>query len=201
MTSDGSSQVNLTNPPRDTYHQTPDWQPLPAFRLDSRAITIPFRDIVLISGRFVYGGQPVISGQRLTLWEQPANSFKDFTPVPGTETTTDNDGSFAFEKVQPKANTNYQVRFAGDKEAGLDAAMSQIKPVDVRVLVSLGLSTETLSLGKTLVVSGEVEPPTQVRSSLPSSGSEKGSHGSWCSWTKTRAIRTGTSPRVQDSTR
>ena len=30
--------------------------------------------------------------------------------------------------------------------------------MDVRVLVSLGLSTETLSLGKTLVVSGEVEP-------------------------------------------
>jgi dipeptidyl aminopeptidase/acylaminoacyl peptidase len=158
MRSDGTFQMDLTSPPAGETHLFADWQPLPAFRLDANAITIPFRDIVLISGRFVYGGPAVISGRQLTLWEQPAGSFKEFTPVPGAETTTDEDGFFSFEKVQPQANTNYQVRFAGDLGAGLEPAMSPIKPVNVRVLVSLDLSTGKVNLGNSLTMSGEVQP-------------------------------------------
>ena len=157
MGHDGAFPVDLTNPPAGELHLYPDWQPRPAFRLDNRAITIPFRHIVPIYGTLVYGGT-FSSGRKLTLWEQPANSFKDFAPVPGAETTTSDDGSFAFEKVQPAANTNYRVHFAGDPESGLDPAMSPIKPVNVRVLVSLDLSASRLKLGAPLVVSGRVEP-------------------------------------------
>jgi Tol biopolymer transport system component len=154
---DRTFPVDLTSPPAGELHLYPNWQPRPAFRLDNNAITVPFRHIVPIYGTFVYGGI-FSSGQKLTLWEQPAGSFKDFAPVPGAETTTEEDGSFAFEEIQPQKNTNYQVRFAGDPEAGLEPAMSPIKPVDVRVLVSLDLSTDRLKQGNTLLISGEVEP-------------------------------------------
>jgi hypothetical protein len=154
---DRTFPVDLTSPPAGELHLYPDWQPRPAFRLDNNAITVPFRHIVPIYGTFVYGGI-FSSGRKLTLWEQLAGSFKEFVPVPNAETFTGADGSFAFEKIQPQKNTNYQVRFAGDPEVGLEAVMSPIKPVDVRVLVSLELSTERLRPGKALLMSGEVEP-------------------------------------------
>lgn len=102
-----------------------------------------------------------MDSDQLTLWQQPANSFKEFTPVPGAQTTTDENGLFTFEKVQPQQNMNYQVRFAGDKEAGLKPAMSPIKPVDVRVLVSLSLSGTQLKVGESLTMSGRVSPDHQ----------------------------------------
>jgi hypothetical protein len=166
MRSDGAAPVDLTNPPFNELQWDPSWQPLPAFVLSDNALAIPFRDIILVSGRFVYGGATMTSGRELTLWEQPANSYKDFAPVPGAETTTDKDGSFSFEKVQPQENTNYQVRFAGDPKTELESATSPIEAVDVRVLVSERLSTESLKLGGSLVVSGAVAPAHEGKVTL-----------------------------------
>jgi hypothetical protein len=154
---DDLRQTDLTSPPAGEIHLSPDWKPRPAFRLDAVPVTVAFPEAVRISGRLVYDGI-LASSQRLSLWEKPAGSFKDFAPVPGAETTTEEDGSFAFEEVEPQKNTNYQVRFDGDPDASLEPAMSPIKPVNVRVLVSLDLSTDNVKLGNSLTMCGEVQP-------------------------------------------
>lgn len=158
MRVDGASQTNLTNTEAGVFHLVPDWQPLPTFRLDPNAATVNWQDYLTIPGRLIYGGSKGTSGRELTLWEQPTGAFKDFTLVPGAETVTDEDGFFGFEKIQPQENTNYQVRVAGDPDADIEPAMSPIKHINVRVLVSLGLSAERLSPGKALTMSGEVQP-------------------------------------------
>jgi Tol biopolymer transport system component len=154
-----TSPVDLTSPPAGVWHQNPNWQPgSPLFRVDGDTrVTMLYARLIGISGRFMDGASG-ISGRELTLWEQPAGSFKDFTQVPGATTTTDEDGSFSFQQLQPRQNTNYQVRFAGDEQAGLEPAMSPIKAVDVKVLVSLELSDTRLKRGEPVVISGEVEP-------------------------------------------
>lgn len=156
MRADGTSQADLTNAPAGVFHHSPDWQSLPAFSLGTNAVTIDWRDVLTIPGRLIYGGSKGASGRELTLWEQPAGTFKDFTPVPGAETTTDKDGFFRFEKLQPQESTNYRVGLVDDPDTG--PVMSPIKHVDVRVLVALKLSAERLSPGKTLTMSGEVQP-------------------------------------------
>jgi dipeptidyl aminopeptidase/acylaminoacyl peptidase len=83
MRSDGAAPVDLTNPPFNELQWDPSWQPLPAFVLSDNALAIPFRDIILVSGRFVYGGATMTSGRELTLWEQTADSYKDFAPCQG----------------------------------------------------------------------------------------------------------------------
>jgi hypothetical protein len=155
INADGTGRA-FVDAPGDKY--VPNWQPgPPLFRVEGdTTVTMLFAEPIGMSGRFTDGARG-IAGQELTLWHLPAGA-KDYAPVPGAETVTGEDGSFGFEKVRPEENTNYQVRFAGDQQSGLEPAMSPIKAVDVKVLVSLGLSDNRLKRGEPVVISGEVQP-------------------------------------------
>jgi Tol biopolymer transport system component len=149
--------VNLTR--NRAYDGGPDWQPLVPQLLipNPNALTIDWRDVLIIPGRLLLGPGNPMPGQRVHLEERPSG-LEVFAPVPGAEATTAEDGSFRFEKVQPNENTEYRARFDGDAAKGIPPAMSPIKAVDVRVLLSLSLSTNKVRQGKAIVVSGKVQP-------------------------------------------
>jgi hypothetical protein len=106
------------------------------------------------SGRLTAGGEAV-AGERVQIEHRPAGA-SGFSRIGSV--TTASDGSFGVSGVKPERNTDYRARFAGSETSRLTASTSGSQMVNVRVRVSLGVSSSDLKLGRSRVVSGTVSP-------------------------------------------
>lgn len=125
-----------------------------ALSFTARPLTIAYGGTTGFSGRLTADGEPV-AGERVQVQHRPAGT-RGFSRI-GSATTA-SDGTFGLSGVKPDRNTDYRARFAGSEAGRLAAATSESRKVNVRVRVSLGVSSGDLKLGRSRVVSGAVTP-------------------------------------------
>jgi hypothetical protein len=119
-------------------------------------LTVNYGGGTLLSGRLTSSGEP-LSSKQVVLEQRPVGA-SGFSEVPDGVRTTDPDGNFSLAGVTPTTNTDYRARFAGEESAGLPAATSLSRRVNVKVLVSLSTATNKLKLGDRETISGSVRP-------------------------------------------
>jgi subtilisin family serine protease len=118
--------------------------------------TVAYGGATFLSGRLTSSGEP-LSGKQVILEQRPVGTSA-FSQVPDGVRLTDTNGNFSLAGVVPATDTDYRARFAGEGSAGLPAATSLDRRVNVMVLISLSTATANLELGQSQNISGSVSP-------------------------------------------
>ncbi|MDP9444929.1 MAG: S8 family serine peptidase [Actinomycetota bacterium] len=119
--------------------------------------TIAYGGTATLAGRLSVAGE-ALPDQPVTLQSRPVDASA-WSVVPGGTVTTGADGTYRLAGVAPSRNTDYRARYTGDDAlTGYGPATSAAVRVNVRVRVSLRMSTTDLALGGARVIRGSVAP-------------------------------------------
>lgn len=154
---DGSAPENITNNP--AKDQQPDWGPQiqqqsTTTTLSASPLTITYGQGTTLSGKFLAANGDTYAGQKVTIQQKPAGA-SSFTTR--NTLSTNPDGSFTLA-LKPSKNTYYRAVFSGHPALGLGSSSSTAPQVKVKVSVTEHLSASSITLGKSLTISGAVSP-------------------------------------------
>ncbi len=157
MNPDGSGQTDITN--NSAKDQQPDWGPQiqqqsTATTLSASPLTITYGQGTTLSGKLLAADGNSYAAQKVTIQQKPAGA-SSFTTLKSLSTNPD--GSFTLA-VKPSKNTYYRAVFSGNSALGLESSSSTATQVKVKVSVTENLSASSITLGKSLTISGAVSP-------------------------------------------
>ena len=116
---------------------------------------IPIGATATLSGRLTSNGLP-LANEPVVLESRPLGAT-GFAPMTGGQLTTDSTGGFSLANLRPDKSADYRARFTSGAEE-VRSSESALVHVDVKQLVSLNVSANTIKLRKSLNLSGTVFP-------------------------------------------
>lgn len=137
----------------------PNWGVAPrqqgtSLSLSTSPLTLTYGQNTVLSGRLVPANGGLYAGQRVMIQKRPAGatSFSNLKAV-----STNYNGAFRLS-LKPLKNTYYRAVYTGNNTLKLGTSASAAKLVRVKVRTTENVSTTSVTLGKSLVISGAVSP-------------------------------------------
>ena len=131
----------------------------PPISLDASATPIKFGQSTVLRGTLTDNNDAPLVGKGVVIQQRAAGAtrFTRAAEMPAGNLSTNANGNFSL-RVSPDENTDYRARFVGDNANSLQPSTSPLERVNVRVVVTEAISRDTLPLGQSLTIFGQIRP-------------------------------------------